>query len=77
MASLFKTEVWDPSQITDQSGKTFLITGSNAGLGFEAAKTISQKNGHVIMATRNPDKANEYVDVRSIRHAGTPCALEI
>lgn len=55
------TEDWDQSKIPDQSGKTFLITGSNAGLGFEAAKKLSANKGHVIMATRNPDKAKQYV----------------
>ncbi|KAK9838928.1 hypothetical protein WJX74_006078 [Apatococcus lobatus] len=58
---MFSTEDWDQSKITDQSGKTFLITGSNAGLGFEAAKVLSANKGHVIMATRNPDKAMEAI----------------
>lgn len=57
---MFSTEDWDPSKITDQSGKTFLITGSNAGLGFEAAKVLAANKAHVIMAVRNPDKALEY-----------------
>lgn len=57
------TEDWNQSKIPDQSGKTFLITGSNAGLGFEAAKKLSANKGHVIMATRNPDKAKQYVTI--------------
>ena len=58
---MFGTEDWDQSKITDQSGKTFLITGSNAGLGFTAAKVLAQNKGHVIMAARNPDKIMECV----------------
>ena len=45
------------ADVRDQSGKTFLITGSNTGLGFEAARVIAGAGGHVILACRNPDKA--------------------
>lgn len=55
MGNLF--EDWGPQNISDQTGKTFVITGSNAGLGYEAAKELARKGGHVIMATRNPEKA--------------------
>ena len=52
-------ESWGPNNVADQSGKTFVITGANAGLGFEVAKELAKKNGHVIMATRSQERAQE------------------
>ncbi len=42
----------------DLTGKTILITGANAGIGLETAKTLYQHNAHVIMASRNLEKTN-------------------
>ncbi|OIW26273.1 NAD(P)-binding protein [Coniochaeta ligniaria NRRL 30616] len=41
------------TELPDQSGKVFLITGGAAGLGFELAKILYQKNGTVYIATRS------------------------
>ena len=38
--------------------KTVIITGANSGLGFETAKCFAMGGWHIIMACRNPDKAN-------------------
>ena len=41
------------------SNKTVLITGSNAGLGFEAARAVlSHKPGRLILAVRDLEKGN-------------------
>ncbi len=50
-------EEW-ATKIADQSEKTILITGANAGLGFEDAKFLAGKGAHIIMACRDLDKAN-------------------
>ena len=44
--------------------KSVIITGGNAGLGYQCAHHIasSDKTWHVIMACRNPEKANEAVN---------------
>lgn len=42
----------------DLSGKIYIITGCNTGLGFETAKSIASMNGTIIMACRSIDKAN-------------------
>ena len=44
---------WTPNRLPDLSGKRFLITGANAGLGFETAKMLRHKNADVLMAARN------------------------
>ena len=38
--------------------KTVIITGANSGLGFETAKCFAMGGWHIIMACRNPEKAN-------------------
>lgn len=43
--------------IPDLTGKRVVITGSNSGTGFEAAKAIAAKGGSVIMAVRSAEKA--------------------
>lgn len=44
---------WMPDRLPDLAGKRFLITGANAGLGFEVAKMLRHKNADVLMAARN------------------------
>ena len=43
--------------VPDQSGRTFLVTGANTGLGFEAAKTLAAKGARVLFGCRNEEKA--------------------
>lgn len=43
--------------VTDQSGRTFLVTGANTGLGFEAAEVLASKGGRVLLGCRSQDKA--------------------
>ena len=50
---------WTTNNIPSQQGKTFLITGANSGLGFEATKVLSKKEAHIIMTARNLQKGNE------------------
>ena len=52
-----RKDVWTLNDLADQSGKTFVITGANAGLGFESARALARKNARVIMACRNLEKA--------------------
>jgi NAD(P)-dependent dehydrogenase (short-subunit alcohol dehydrogenase family) len=48
---------WNPSDIADQTGRTFVVTGANGGLGAETSKALAAKGATVIMACRNLDKA--------------------
>lgn len=50
---------WTSLSIGDLSGKTFLITGANSGLGLESAKALAFHGGTVIMAGRNETKLND------------------
>jgi NAD(P)-dependent dehydrogenase (short-subunit alcohol dehydrogenase family) len=53
---------WKPKEIADQSGRTFIITGANGGLGIEATKVLASKGATVIMACRNVAKARPLAD---------------
>ena len=48
-------------ELPSQSGRIFIVTGANAGLGFETALALAKKNAKVIMACRNADKANKAI----------------
>lgn len=43
--------------ISDQPGRIAIVTGSNSGLGFEAALAMARKGLKVVMACRSHDKA--------------------
>lgn len=43
----------------DLSGKTYIVTGSNSGVGFETAQQLVKQGAHVVMAVRRPDAGEE------------------
>ncbi|MGW0250456.1 oxidoreductase [Nocardia goodfellowii] len=53
---------WKPTQIPDQTGRTFVITGANGGLGTETTKVLAAKGATVVMACRNAEKAQAVAD---------------
>jgi NAD(P)-dependent dehydrogenase (short-subunit alcohol dehydrogenase family) len=53
---------WSVDDITDQSGKTVLITGANSGIGLETARILAAKGSEVILACRDKKKGDEAVD---------------
>jgi NAD(P)-dependent dehydrogenase (short-subunit alcohol dehydrogenase family) len=53
---------WKPEQISDQTGRTFVVTGANGGLGVETTTVLASKGATVVMACRNAAKAQEIAD---------------
>lgn len=51
--------MWTPKNIPNQSGRTAVVTGSNSGIGFHAAKELAAAGCTVIMACRNMAKAKK------------------
>ena len=52
---------WGASDIPDLSCKRFVITGATSGIGLEAARELVRAGGEVIIAARNPIKAERTV----------------
>jgi len=48
---------WTPEQLGSLAGKTYVITGANAGVGFEATRVFLSKDAKVVMMNRNADKS--------------------
>jgi NAD(P)-dependent dehydrogenase (short-subunit alcohol dehydrogenase family) len=40
-----------------QTGRRFLVTGANAGIGFETAKVLAARDAHVVLACRDAARA--------------------
>lgn len=62
MGTFLTKAIWTESNVVDLSGKTFLVTGSSSGMGFEAARSLAQHNARVIMASRNVAKTERAAD---------------
>lgn len=43
----------------DLTGKRYVVTGANAGLGFATAKALAQLGGHIYLFCRNPERARQ------------------
>lgn len=53
---------WTPDQLPDLTGKTYVITGGNSGLGLEAAKILAGRGGRVVITARDEGKATAALD---------------
>ncbi|MCD7095354.1 SDR family NAD(P)-dependent oxidoreductase [Klebsiella quasipneumoniae subsp. quasipneumoniae] len=45
------------ANVPDQSGKTFIVTGANTGIGFEIANALAARRARVLLACRDEAKA--------------------
>lgn len=51
--------MFDITKIPSQKGRIAIVTGANAGLGYETALQLAKLDAKVIMACRNADKAEK------------------
>lgn len=54
--------MWTKNNISDQTGKTIIVTGANAGIGFETALALYEAGAHVVLACRSLKNAEEALD---------------
>ncbi len=59
----FGKEGWTPERIGDLSGKTYVITGTTSGTGFEATRILLSKGAKVLMLNRNPKKSINTINI--------------
>jgi len=57
----FGKKGWTPERLGNLSGKTYVITGTTSGTGFEAAKILLSKGAKVVMLNRNPRKSEDTI----------------
>jgi NAD(P)-dependent dehydrogenase (short-subunit alcohol dehydrogenase family) len=53
---------WTANDIPDQSGRTFLVTGANSGLGFVTSLELARHGAHVVMTARAKEKGKMAID---------------
>jgi NAD(P)-dependent dehydrogenase (short-subunit alcohol dehydrogenase family) len=49
---------WTTADIPDLGGRVAVVTGSNTGIGYQAAAALAESGAHVVLAVRDPQKGN-------------------
>ena len=53
----FGPDGWTPDRIGSLDGKTYVITGANSGIGFEATRILLAKGAAVVMLNRSAERS--------------------
>jgi NAD(P)-dependent dehydrogenase (short-subunit alcohol dehydrogenase family) len=53
---------WTAADVPDQSGRTAVVTGANAGLGLATARVLAEREAKVVLACRDVVKAERVAD---------------
>jgi NAD(P)-dependent dehydrogenase (short-subunit alcohol dehydrogenase family) len=59
--NIFGKPGWTPERLENLKGKTYIITGANVGIGYEASKTFLKKGAKVVMLNRNEQKTTNAI----------------
>ena len=60
------TKGFTAADVVDQSGRTYVVTGANTGLGFETTKALASRGARVLMGCRSETRALQAMeDIRS------------
>src|SRR6478609_1222175 len=52
---------WDASALPDAHGRTVVITGANAGVGYFTAEQLATAGARVVLGCRDPERAEAAV----------------
>lgn len=63
-------------RLPDLGGRTYLVTGANAGLGYFASEKLARAGAHVIMTGRSPTRLAAAHAALDRRLAGRPASVE-
>jgi NAD(P)-dependent dehydrogenase (short-subunit alcohol dehydrogenase family) len=67
-----------PVTVPDQAGKTVVITGANSGIGLEAARALAAAKARVVLACRDPGRAQQAVErVSDVARGPAPEAVPL
>ncbi len=53
------------ADVSDQSGRCFIVTGANTGIGFEVASALAARRARVLLACRDEAKASAAMSLSS------------
>ncbi|KAI9329032.1 hypothetical protein DFJ73DRAFT_665115 [Zopfochytrium polystomum] len=68
--------MWAFDRIPSLRGKTYIVTGSNAGIGRVTARELARKGAHVIMACRSEVKTTPIIEALRAELGSTAGTLE-
>ncbi len=66
---------WSANDLPHLGGKTIIVTGGNSGIGYEAALALAGKGAQVVLACRDPRRAE--TAVQTLRQAHPSAAVEV
>jgi NAD(P)-dependent dehydrogenase (short-subunit alcohol dehydrogenase family) len=58
-ATYIGTPQWSEADVPDQTGRTAVVTGANAGIGLETARLLAGAGAGVVLACRDPRKGED------------------
>ncbi|WP_327706792.1 SDR family NAD(P)-dependent oxidoreductase [Streptomyces decoyicus] len=70
MTSVLKTQPWDVHRLPRAEGKSFLVTGGNAGVGYFVAEQLAGTGATVVLGSRDAAKAEAAITSISARVPG-------
>lgn len=65
-----ETQQWTAEQIPDQTGRVYVVTGANSGLGLATTRAVARRGGRVILAVRDETKGRRAVEQITAEHPG-------
>ncbi len=68
---------WIADHISSQSGRTFVVTGANSGLGLETVRDLAGLGATVIMTARDEEKGRRALDEVQADHPGADLELRL
>jgi len=70
------SNTWSESDVPDQSGRVAVVTGSNTGIGYQAAVVLAYRGAHVVLAVRDLAKGNVALSRIVAAHPGADVTLQ-
>lgn len=72
---VFETTAEDVTEGLDLSGKTYVVTGCNSGLGLESVRVLAMRGANIIGTARTEKKAQDAFESLGIKGLALACEL--